>query len=77
MRMLTVGADAVAAKLHAHRAVSEWSRVGAAERARPLGVGVDAFGELEFFVGDARRHHKVHPHAVTQACVGLLAQPVV
>jgi hypothetical protein len=64
VRMLTVGADAVA-KLHTQGAVSERSRVGAAERARPLGVGVDVFGELEFFVGDARRHHEVHPHAVT------------
>jgi hypothetical protein len=46
VRMLTVGADAVA-KLHTQGAVSERSRVGAAERARPLGVGVDVFGELE------------------------------
>jgi hypothetical protein len=64
VRMLTVGADAVA-KLHAQRAVSERSRVGAAERARPQGVGVDVFGELEFLFRDASLHHEVHPDAVT------------
>ena len=68
MRMPTVGPDAVA-KLHAHEAVSERSRVGAAERARLLGVGVDVFGELEFFVREAKTHHKLRPHAVTQRLV--------
>jgi hypothetical protein len=33
--------------------ISERGRVGAAERARPLGVVVDVFGELEVFVGVA------------------------
>jgi hypothetical protein len=51
--------------------------VGAAERARPLGVGVDAFGELEVFVRDANSQHEIHPHAVTHGLmrhgrVGLL-----
>jgi hypothetical protein len=64
--MLTVGADAVA-QIHAHRTVWERGSVlGAAERARPLGVGVDVFGELEFFVGDARSQHEFHPHAFTR-----------
>ena len=45
VRVLAVGAGAVA-DLHAQRAVSERSSVGAAERARPLGIGVDVFGEL-------------------------------
>ena len=63
--MLAVGVDAVA-KLHAQRAVSERGRVGAAECTRPLGVGVDVFGELEFFVRDTNSHHTIHRHAVTQ-----------
>jgi hypothetical protein len=67
-RMLAVGADAVA-NLHSKRAVSERgivSRDGAAESARPLGVGVDVFGELEVLVREAEIHHEVHPRAVTQ-----------
>jgi hypothetical protein len=64
VRMLAVRGDAVA-KIHAQRAVSERSRVGAAECARPLGVGVDALGELEFFVGDATPQHEIPPHTVT------------
>ena len=65
VRVLAVGADAVA-KLHAQRAVSERRRVGAAESARPLGVGVDVFGELEVFVREASSQHEIHPDAVTQ-----------
>jgi hypothetical protein len=65
VRVLAVGVDAVA-KLHAQRAVSERGRVGATERARPLGVGVDAFGELEFLVRDANSQHEIHPHSVTR-----------
>jgi hypothetical protein len=63
--VLAVGADAVAT-LHAQGAVSERSRVGAAERTRPLGVGVYVFGELEFFVREASSQHELHPHAVTR-----------
>ena len=63
--MLAVGVDAVA-KLHAQRAVSERGRVGATERARPLGVGVDVFGLREFFVREASAQHEFHPLAVTQ-----------
>jgi hypothetical protein len=66
VRVLAVGSDAVA-KIHAQRALTERNRVGAAERARPQGVGVDLFvRELEFFFRDAIRNHEVHPHAVTQ-----------
>jgi hypothetical protein len=65
VRVLAVCADAVA-KLYGQRAVSERRRVGAAECARPLGVGVHAFGELEFFVREAGTQHEFHSHAVTQ-----------
>jgi hypothetical protein len=65
VRVLAVGLDAVA-DLHAQRAVSVRGGVGATERARPQGVGVDAFGELEVFFGDATTHHDVQPDAVTQ-----------
>jgi hypothetical protein len=65
VRVLAVGADAVA-QLHAQRAFSERNSVRAAERARPLGVGVNVFRELDFFVGEASIHHEAHPHAVTR-----------
>jgi hypothetical protein len=78
--VLAVGADAVA-KLHAQRALSKRRRAGAAERARPQGVGEDLLGELEFLVGDASSHHEFNPCAVTQGLmrhdrVGLLEQLV-
>ena len=66
--MLAVGRNAVV-HLHAQRAVSERGGVGATERARPQGVGVDAFRELEFFVREAVREHEFHPEAVTQGLV--------
>jgi hypothetical protein len=68
VRVLAVGPDAVA-KLHAQRALLERGRVGAAERARPLGVGVNMFGELEFLVREARSQHEIHPHAITRRLV--------
>jgi hypothetical protein len=64
VRVLAVGANAVVT-LHAQRSFSERNSVGAAERARPQGVGVDVFRELDFFVGEASIHHEVHPDAVT------------
>jgi hypothetical protein len=67
--VLAVGHDAVV-HLHAQRAVSERGRVGAAERARPQGVGMDPFGELEVFVREAIHEHTVHPQAVTYGLMG-------
>jgi hypothetical protein len=54
MRVLTVVVKAVA-NFHAQRTLSERGRVGAADCARPLGVGVDVFGKREFFVREANR----------------------
>ena len=68
MRVLTVVVKAVA-NFHAQRTLSERGRVGAADCARPLGVGVDVFGEREFFVGEAIIQHEIHPHAVTRGVV--------